>query len=554
MKNRFFLTNGETTKTIGLLDSDDPQVWNFFSNAPQRDQDQLFARVAAMYRAFNLTANTVARIPFALLKGEDEFDISGKWENKVGFLKRPKDVFRRNILSLMATNAAYVRRTSDAVGYKTRGLYPLVPYTITWHKDRFGEVDYLERRLPNGQKEQFDYPVDKDLIRIWRLDHTTEVLPSENTDALAITNNAGEVYFADMWIKHFFQRGGVKPTLIAMKGMVNKDTKEDQEKSWSDFLRGLGTRWRNNVARIFNAESLDVRPFGSGIDDLKDNKVYEGALANIAMGTGMPLALLLSNSANYATAQVEKSSWYENTIIPWCDLLTEEYNEQLFFPLGLRLEFRPEMTDPEQEDETNRSQAISVFADFLGKAPTFDLFVGMCETFGYELSDSLLSAAEAYYAEKDAKAEEMAKQAQKPPEGANTRPVEQNPAQSSMGADMGNQKPPAKAAWNPTLDEIEELRVWREVALRRFKKGDSLDFDYQPHYGGLPEAVTADIRARLAEPREWSADRIKTAFEIARIVADEPAHAEDPGILSLADAINNLAGKLNGTIQLPAST
>jgi hypothetical protein len=133
--------------------------------------------------------------------------------------------------------------------------------------------------------------------------------------------------------------------------------------------------------------------------------------------------------------------------------------------------------------------------------------------------------AEKQQAERD---QQMALQAAKQPK-EEPKPVE----------DEKPKKPaPAKAAWIPTLDEYKELDVWREVALRRFKKGDGLDFDYQPHYGGLPDALTFSIRTALLSA--GSADEIKAAFEIRLDnVTETPAPVYAPSeLVMLAKSIN----------------
>jgi len=109
-----------------------------------------------------------------------------------------------------------------------------------------------------------------------------------------------------------------------------------------------------------------------------------------------------------------------------------------------------------------------------------------------------------------------------------------------------NKSVPTK--WLPSLDELEEMRIWREVALRRFKKGESLTFDYEPHKGGLPEDVRRTIWARLALGKHTTADEVKAAFEI-----DIPTHPQtlkaEPSedILALAASLNNVADALKLT-------
>jgi hypothetical protein len=100
-------------------------------------------------------------------------------------------------------------------------------------------------------------------------------------------------------------------------------------------------------------------------------------------------------------------------------------------------------------------------------------------------------------------------------------------------------KPAAK--WLPSVDEFKELSVWRDVALRRLKKGDSLDFAYEPHYGGLPDNIAEAIIGGLI--KATSAEEIKAAFDVdfeTETVTPAPVYAS-PDIIMLADAINKMA-------------
>jgi hypothetical protein len=299
---------------------------------------------------------------------------------------------------------------------------------------------------------------------------------------------------------------------------------------------------------VFNADTLEVKQFGSAVTDLKNNEVYRQAIENIAMATGMPLSLLLSNSANYATAREEKATWYDNDIIPFCNWMAYEYNRQVFKPMGLRLDFRAETLDPQQEDETSRAQAFSTYMDALEKCPTYDVFIGMAETLGLELSDSLVTAAEKYYADKKQKAEAIQIQTEQPKQPQQPQMME---TEADVEEDADEAEPPQSAKWLPSLDELQELKTWRKAVLSHFKRGEPLTFEYLPHYGGLPEAVTADIKAQLAADGEWNETRVKDVFEIRDAPMPE---TKTNDIAQLAQALNYYADALVKTGQLPAVT
>ena len=525
----YIMTDGATTKALNPFDLDsNPEAWTWLSNAPEREIDNIFYKVAASFRAVNKRAIAASNVPFAVMKGEEPFDDSTAWENKVKFLPKPKDLIKRISLSLTFKNAAYLLQGRDVL-HQTKGLHFLVPTTITpVVSPSTGDVDYYERNI-NGRVERIA-PTDPKLIKIWLLDHTTELLPSKHTAVDAIFNSAGSLYFADLFIKNFYERGGVKPTVLALKGAVFNERKEDIERGWSKFLRNLS----RFSSKIFNAETMDVKPIGAGVDDLKNNEVYRQAIENIALGIGMPTSHLLSDWDSYATATVDYMMWQRDDIFPLCEAIAEDLNLQIFTPMGLRLEFLTEISDSETQDPVAQSTAYGAYIEAGIKPSIAAKIVGleMPEGVEYEELDKMAE-------EKEAK-EEARLQADRDAETARLEAAKPKPAEVKPAAE---EKKPTPAKWIPTLTEYDEMRVWQDVALRRFKKGDGLDFEYQPHYGGLPAEAEQAIRAELL--KATSADEIKAAFQIVfTTTTPAPAYKSETAsadIIMLAAAMNKLA-------------
>jgi hypothetical protein len=98
--------------------------------------------------------------------------------------------------------------------------------------------------------------------------------------------------------------------------------------------------------------------------------------------------------------------------------------------------------------------------------------------------------------------------------------------------------------WTPTAPEAEEMRVWYEVAQRKLKRAESLDFEYQPHHGGVPAEVAEGVKAKLLTAT--SAEDVRQAFVIAETVTEAPEYKAEtvsvsPDIMALAESINKLA-------------
>jgi hypothetical protein len=592
MAQQFTVTN--VTKGVNLLTSNDPDVWSGLQSMSGRERDVYYARVAAAFRAFNLKANTVGNMPFALYKAspagdperktnikavdemaeDEEVDNSANWTNAVGFLPNPSELLRLATLSYMATNTIYNIKTGDVLGRRVKGLRHAVADSFhPWANATGTALDYIERHVGSTIEK---YGVDgrsltpgvkSSLVYMWRLDQSTELLPSPNTEMMSIMDAAGVAFYKNFWVKNFYKRGGIKPTLVSIKGLVDKDSKDEKEKSWSNWLKGIG-RAGSNIARLINGENMSATTIGDGIGDMKENTLYRDAIADIAMGLGMPVSLLLDEEANFATAQVTLKRWMDFDIVPFCNWLGYEYNRQVFEPMGLRLEFHPETLDPQQEDETERAQAMMQYAGVLEKCQSKEIFMGLSALMGLEVPPELEEALEAYYSEKERKEKEMQAQMQQGgytvgPDGK-PLPAQNQPPKDGEGKPMGDKEPmmekdgeaededekkPAppqfqRKVWAPTAPEAEEMRVWYEVAQRKLKRAESLDFEYQPHHGGVPAEVAEGVKAKLLTAT--SAEDVRQAFVIAETVTEAPEYKAEtvsvsPDIMALAESINKLA-------------
>ena len=156
MANKVYFFDN-SSKAYSVLD-DTPGLWTYFSNAPRQEIDVLYAKVSAVFRAFNLKANTVGNMPFVLthLKTGEEYDSSASWENKIKFLPNPSELLRLDTLSYMHTNTVYNLVTRDILGRKDKHLVNTVPSAFTPVTDPItGNLMHVERRVGVGV-EKYD--------------------------------------------------------------------------------------------------------------------------------------------------------------------------------------------------------------------------------------------------------------------------------------------------------------------------------------------------------------------------------------------------------------
>jgi hypothetical protein len=498
--SKLVYTDGAETKGIDF-DQYPDDAWYFHTEPPQTDAQVLYSSVAAVFRAANITADTVSTMPFAIMRGDQEYDVSDDYQNKVGFMPDPRHLLRLWRLSLFMTNQAYGFMEGNRVKSLLRYL---VPETIEPIVDEADGLTGFRRKVGN---KLTTYPLEeKRIFWIWRLDHTTELLPAKSTEMRAISAAAGSLYYIDYFMQHFFKRGGIKPTMLMVSGATNTAEREKLERAWDRLYRGI----TDYLGKVFRADAITPIVIGEGVDNLKDQTIYQDKLSDIAMASGIPLSLLLANSANYATAQVEYKSWFDNSITPWLRFMEDAMNTQLFEPRGLRWEFRPEVTDPGQEDEVSRAGAYQAYVN-AGMLPSIAAqVVGIELPSGIEYED--LDPEEEPEPEPEMEQEE----------------TEEIPVVEESDSDEEQEEQPVKFV--PNLDQFRELELWQTLAFRKHKRGEMDGFIFETKE--LPVDIAGLIANRLQDAE--TEDDIKRAFDV--INTPEPAAKSD--LVILAEAIN----------------
>lgn len=508
-KTLYLATDGRELKNITLPQYPD-DAWNWISGAPETKDDELYARVAAVYRVANMSADAVGNMPFALLTDSgDEYDVSDDWQNKVGFLPRPRELFRLFRMSLFMTNSAYGFMEGNQV---IKRLRYIVPTTIKpLQAERTGELIGFERSI-NGVITRYMDMKRMPIRWLWRLDHTTELLPSEHSEFKALMAAAGVLYNADYYVEQFFRRGGIKPSLLKVNGVPTTEERQKIEHWWDKIIRGA----TEFLGKVVVADTMEVQTIGEGIDNLNNSTLHDEKLADVAMAAGIPLSLLVANSANYATANIEYRTWFRDSVIPWVHFLEDGMNEQLFDPMGLHIEFRPEITNTGTEEERERAGAYRAYVLSGMKRSLAAQVVGldMPPDVDYETLDEGPHPLEA-----------------RQQQGIGDAQIAEDDV-APEGVEEGSVSKTADAPTLLTIDQLRELELWQSFAYRKLKQGNSLDFPFVCKC--LPESVASAIREQLPACRN-RAD-IERVFQMS-------ARDEDP-IKELAEALNLAVSKL----------
>ena len=417
-----------------------PSAWVQHSphvNEAEKQAADYYRAVPWLSRGVGIRAQAVSTLPFAIFKGEAEYDVSDDWQNKIEFLPNPDHVLYLVEAALVLMGQAYLHPMRNAVMVK--GLKYLLPTSMTpIHDKQTGELLYFERRLASGTVRLEV----EDVVWFWPPDPYVELGPASNCPAGAAMQAAGVLYNVDEFAAQFFKRGAIKAQLLTVEGNPSDLEKQKLKAWWQRMFEGVQRAWTTEVI------STNVTPVtvGEGVKELSDSELTKEKREDISTALGIPQTLLFSQSANYATAQEDRLSFYVETIVPESRFIQAVLNERLFEPMGLRWSFKPETLDVMQADENQRSQAFKNYADAgvpLGIA---------AEMLGLELPEGV---------EYDDLTEAAA--ARTPPQlqpftGQQNPPGRQSPP--------NNQPPPDEQA-------KADLRRWRVVALKCLKTGDN---------------------------------------------------------------------------------
>lgn len=145
---------------------------------------------------------------------------------------------------------------------------------------------------------------------------------------------------------------------VTLLGVDTNDRNEIER--IQDWFRRSATTIRN-AFRVLGVRAGSIQPttLTPLLKDLAFSDLSEISKKNIAMAFGIKQTMLDSEAANYATAQEDRLSFYEETIKPRLTLYEDALNEQLFARDKIKLEFQLNELDIFQEDENERADVLN---------------------------------------------------------------------------------------------------------------------------------------------------------------------------------------------------
>jgi hypothetical protein len=301
--------------------------------------------VPVMKAAIQLRANSVASFPYQIIRGTE--DISHSPE-AIELMHTLRPLLKKVELNMCIYGHAYLLIEKNRFGI-SKGMRSLMPLTMKPIIDQNKGLTGFYRTM---NEKTYQLGLDE-VIYFWTDSVDAEIGPG-TADAETAMRAASTLYFLDTFLENFWKRGAIKATLLTISGATQQAEIEKLEAWWKRFISGVKNAWQSVGIRA------DVKPVVIG-DTLKDTvnpDLTEQSRTDVLTALGVPHSLVMSNAATYATAQVDRLGFYENTVYPETLLICNALNDQYFSKYNLRIVPVPNKLETYQRNEIDKAQGV----------------------------------------------------------------------------------------------------------------------------------------------------------------------------------------------------
>jgi len=169
-----------TTKTFPIIGTkssilwdEETDAWVYLSGEPLKKDDprSFYKIIPTLYRAVDIRASSISNLPWAIYKGDTEFDTSDNYENKTGLISNMNLMLYLIEASLVLAGSAYWKREKNAAGFdKLRHLDP-TSMVLNEEKAYYGVIEWKR----NEREPKIYTP--KEIIYFWYPDPYVEIGP-----------------------------------------------------------------------------------------------------------------------------------------------------------------------------------------------------------------------------------------------------------------------------------------------------------------------------------------------------------------------------------------
>lgn len=356
---KLYAMGGESIKSLPLtdigawVDSGIADAWGL-GDSSQVTAPGAYSLLGWMYRCVGVRAASLSSMPWAIFRGKDEI---AKYDGdndtaQIDWIDDIATLLWLTEASLSIVSEAYLFKDRTR-GKRTTGLRMLAADTMTpkWMPDG---IAAFERRV-----NQRTFTIEPERVVYFRLPNPLHETEPGTSPAQAALADMGVMVNLTAFASQFFKRGAVRATLLTVDGNPPPAEKERLKSWWQRVISGISNAWGAEVV------SASVNPIivGDGIESLNNEALTTEKRESISTAFGVPHSLVMSNAANFATAEADRLNFYDTTIIPEARMIERVLNRQLFDDMGLRFRFQPEKMTLYQADENERATAFQAYVN-----------------------------------------------------------------------------------------------------------------------------------------------------------------------------------------------
>lgn len=307
-----------------------------------------YDRHARTRACIDLIADGIASLPLVVEAGSNrdwqEVDESNDLAALLGYVNPRQDwytLLKHTVIALLLYGNAYWELVKD--GSSIRELYCISEAIASVEVNlKDGNVTGYRFQWTSGGPV-VEYPADE----IVNFCLPNPLSPSGIVGASAIAPIATLIeqdWAAMKYNLAYFDNGASPGNVLVIKGNVNKDQREAVRK---DFESRFGNKKGPHRTMVVGADGAELLRPGDNPTESSFLATHEAIKADIAEVFGVPISLLESNAANYATAREDTRHFYANRIFPLATLIECAINEQLAnqYGEGLRVRFDTNLPD-----------------------------------------------------------------------------------------------------------------------------------------------------------------------------------------------------------------
>jgi hypothetical protein len=313
-----------------------------------------YAIVPYVRRAVELRMAALASVPLTLERRG--VDVTGKaeWKGLMGTMRTL--LMQTEFAVCLAPTGATWRKTTNRVGANPTPVW-LVPSAVYPVIDAALGLTSVRYTHPFGvaQAGQVEYLALDEVVRFWlpNLERANWPGPPPGLTALAA---AGVLANKDAFLSQYFQRGAIKSVLLQVPPESKPSDRDRLNSWWRAMTNGIGNAWRSIVV------STAVTPLvlGDGLTDMNNADLTQEYRQEVATAFGIPQTMLLQQAANFATAQVDRISFFEETVFPELHFLIDAINTQwLSDAYDARLIAHEEQTETRQAMQLEQAGTLT---------------------------------------------------------------------------------------------------------------------------------------------------------------------------------------------------